>query len=166
VLPIVCKLQTVTETSSYLRLSVASDTPGALVLTATVRGDQTDPNPGNNEFSQTIEVLAAGGSSGGGSSAALRVSRFARTPAAPRAGRRLTATLTVAGSALPTAGKVTCTATVRGTRLRPIVRRYRAGAATCAWNVPPNAKGARLIGSMALAAGGRTLSRRFSATVR
>jgi hypothetical protein len=136
------------------------------VLTATVRGDQTDPNPSNNEFSQTIEVLAAEGRSGGGGSAALRVSRFARTPAAPRAGRRLTATLTVGGSALPAAGKVICTAAVRGTRLRPIVRRYRAGAATCAWNVPRTAKGARLVGSMALVAGGQTLSRRFGATVR
>jgi uncharacterized repeat protein (TIGR01451 family) len=148
-----------------LKVGIASDTAGPLTLTASVKGEQADPNPGNNENSGTITVLAAGGGSGGGGTSALKAGKLTRTPVAPRAGKRLTATLGVSGSPLPSSGSVGCSATVRGKALRLVVRSYKGGLVRCAWLVPTSAKGARLSGTVSFTTGGSKLSRKFGASV-
>jgi hypothetical protein len=143
-----------------LSFAVISDRTGPLTLTASVSSDRSDPDPSDNQASVTVEILAA---SAGAS--ALRAGGFTTAPKTPRAGRRFTATLAVEGSPRPEAGRVGCAAAIRGAKLRPLVRVFKAGAARCAWLVPPTAKGARLSGAVMFSAAGTTVSRKFATTV-
>ena len=100
---------------------------------------------------------------GGGS--ALRVAAFGRTPLVPRAGRRVTATLRLAGSPLPARGSVVCKGGVGRKGVKPVVHRYAKGVARCSWLLPRSARGARFTGSVTLKASGKGFTRRFAARV-
>ena len=81
----------------------------------------------------------------------LVVKRVTTAPAAPRAGRtftmRLVATRSDSGAVVQN-GRVTCVGRAGTTRLRAQVARVTAGAATCTWRIPENAKGKTFRGSV------------------
>ena len=81
----------------------------------------------------------------------LVVRRVTTVPRAPRAGRTFTMRLVAARSdtgAILQSGRVTCVGRAGNTRLRAQVARVTAGAATCTWNIPPNAKGKQFRGTV------------------
>lgn len=86
-----------------------------------------------------------------------------------RAGARLVARaafVDMRSNARFTGGSVRCRAEVDGTRLRVVVNAFRRGLATCAWRVPRAAKGAQLIGVVAVQVGDRAARRLFFREVR
>ena len=60
---------------------------------------------------------------------------------------RLVAARSDTGAVLQS-GRVTCVGRAGNTRLRAQVARVAAGAATCTWNIPPNAKGKQFRGTV------------------
>jgi hypothetical protein len=97
----------------------------------------------------------------------LLARRFTLTPNRPRAGRILTGRLVVARSdtgAVISGGRVTCPATVGGRRISGRGR-FVGNEARCAWQVPSNARGQRIRGSITVVFEGRRVSRSFTATV-
>jgi hypothetical protein len=81
----------------------------------------------------------------------LVVRRVTTVPRAPRAGKTFTMRLVAARSdtgAVLQSGRVTCVGRAGNTRLRARVARVTAGAATCTWNIPANAKGKRFRGTV------------------
>ncbi len=124
--------------------------------------------PGSKGVSEVLPftLLPLGGANpAAGGSATLRVTKFTRAPAKPRAGRRLVATLGVAGSPRPTTGTVICTARAGNQKLKPLVRRYKNGVGSCAWLIPKNATGGRLTGTVTFRALGQKLTRSFQARI-
>lgn len=99
----------------------------------------------------------------------LVVKSLKPTPAKPIAGRPFTLRLIAARSdtgAVVQNGRVTCVARVGSARLTAQVQRVQGGAATCTWNLPPNAKGKSLRASVAVAFEGLKASQSFSGKVR
>lgn len=101
---------------------------------------------------------------------ALRLiqSPLLRTPAAPRAGRAFLVKLPVRRTDTSigiTKGKVACTASVAGAKLRA-VGSVKQGEARCAMAVPRAAKGKRLSGSIKVTVAGKTATAKFAHLVR
>jgi hypothetical protein len=139
------------------QLDLKAARPGPYEIKSVIRVDgQTDTNPGNNSAELSVMV----------GEAAVAVSSFRLSPAPPRAGRALQATLLLARAGAPTRpDRVTCRATVGGRAL--IGRAVRlANGARCLWTLPATAKSKRVAGSISATAGGRTLNRSFTASVR
>jgi hypothetical protein len=153
-----------TRSAGFL-FAVASDVTGPLTLTASVTSDQTDPDPSDNQSSVTVEVLAAASDGSGSGTARVRIAGIGLAPAKPRAGRRLAATLRLTGSPRPAGGGVACTARAGGQRLAPVLRRYRNGAAVCAWKLPASTAGTRLVGTISLKVPGGTFRRTFRTSI-
>ncbi|HXF97781.1 MAG TPA: hypothetical protein VNJ46_04120 [Gaiellaceae bacterium] len=98
----------------------------------------------------------------------LLVRRVTTAPRAPRAGQPFTMRLVAARSdtgAVIQNGRVTCRARAGTTRLRAQVARVQAGAATCTWLIPANAKGKTFLGTVTVVFEGlrasSTISRRI-----
>jgi hypothetical protein len=99
----------------------------------------------------------------------LTVARFLTVPAAPRAGQAYTVGMVVGGNvpaALAQDARVSCMATIGGTPVKPVAQGFSNQTARCAWQIPRNARGKTISGSVVVSAGGLQVSRRFSAKVR
>ncbi len=98
----------------------------------------------------------------------LLVQRFSTTPAKPVSGKSFVAKLKAKrddSGALVTSGKVACSATVGGARLRVQRSGFAQGAAYCVWRVPENVTGALLRGSIAVTSSGKTAKKAFALKV-
>ncbi|HXG77026.1 MAG TPA: hypothetical protein VNJ53_10685 [Gaiellaceae bacterium] len=142
------------------RWDLRASGPGRYVLTVTASSDEADPNPGNNTGTLEFEVLVPPAASTVAAGPARVV------PARPRAGRSFAASVSVTVDGRPVRpGRIVCTATVAGARLRGTPR-GTAGLATCTFRTPATAQGKLLRGSLRLTAGGRSFARSFSVRLR
>jgi hypothetical protein len=82
---------------------------------------------------------------------------------AARAGRPFTVRLRVGGASAPVA--VRCFARVGKSSLRPLVRRWSRGVATCTWRLPRTAKGKRVQATVRVVSGGAVLKRSLTRRV-
>jgi hypothetical protein len=99
----------------------------------------------------------------------LVVKSFRPTPARPTAGRPFTLRLVAARSdtgAVVQNGRVTCVGRLGKVRLRATVQRVQGGAATCTWNIPPNAKGKAFRGSVTVSFEGLKAAQSYTGKVR
>jgi hypothetical protein len=95
----------------------------------------------------------------------LLAKSFSTTPARPKAGKRLSVGLTATRNdtgKLLSSGRVTCGARIGAKPLKPSSQRFLGSRATCAFAIPPSAKGQTLRGSIAIAFEGRTVRKSFS----
>ena len=135
--------------------------PGSYTIVAKLTDlTAADASPANNTASTTIAVGAA--------AASPTVTRFAMSPAKPRAGARFTVSFAIVdratGSALvPTA--VNCVAVVAGAKV-PARRTVTRGKATCTFLPPKTAKGKMLRGNIAATAAGKRLRNAFAIRLR
>ena len=84
----------------------------------------------------------------------------------PRAGQTLTVTLRVSAGGRPvTAARPRCSLRLAGRALRATAAAYANSRTTCRWKLPATARGRRVDGTIGATAGGRIVSRMFSATV-
>jgi hypothetical protein len=144
---------------------VVADHPGTYALTASVAGEQPDPDLSNNTATIEFEVTAAASATGGRSSA-VSVSAVKRTPAKPQAGRPVTFTASVKVGGVPAKpSRVTCAATLGGNKTSGTAR-AAAGSARCRYATPRSARGKRLAGKMTIVAQGKTIGRRFAVKLR
>ncbi|HXR11083.1 MAG TPA: hypothetical protein VN770_02205 [Gaiellaceae bacterium] len=99
----------------------------------------------------------------------LSVSTFQTTPAAPKAGATLSASLAATENDTGgpvTGGTVACRATAGGKTV-PVTSHAEAnGVGTCVWKVPKTAKGKKLTGTVTVTVRGATVSKSFSVRVR
>jgi len=120
----------------------------------------TDPNPTNNTASTTISV--------GTPTPNPAVSKFALSPAKPRAGRRVKVSFAVVdkttGSHV-TPSAVRCAAVAAGAKVRGRGS-VAAGRATCTFLPPRSARGKTLRGTISATAEGKRLRRAFAARLR
>jgi hypothetical protein len=130
--------------------------PGSHTVRSAVRVEgQTDTDPANNTAELNLTVREA----------AVAVSAFRLSPSPPRAGRALQATLLLGRGATPVRpDRVACKIALSGKALAGRSVRLANGG-RCLWTLPASVKGKRLAGSIAATAGGKTLTRRFAATV-
>ena len=99
----------------------------------------------------------------------LSVTTFQTTPAAPKAGGTLSASLaaTENDTDAPIAGgSVSCRASVGGKAVAATAHTVTNGVATCVWRVPKTAHGKRLTGTVTVALRGATATKSFSVKVR
>ncbi len=138
---------------------VVADVPGRYVLRAEiVQTSVSDPVPANNAASITVVVTA----SGGGGAATVSASTIRTTPAKPKAGAAVSATVRVtAGSAPVRPTGVTCTGSVGGGKLRATPR-SGSGTATCVYRPPKSASGKTLRGTISFTARSTKFTRRFA----
>jgi hypothetical protein len=83
---------------------------------------------------------------------------------AARAGRPFSVRLRVAGASAPVV--VRCFARVGKSSLRPLVKRWSRGVATCAWRLPKTAKGKRVQATVRVVSGRAVLKRSLARRVR
>lgn len=85
-----------------------------------------------------------------GGPARLAITGFRTAPARPRAGQKLTATLSLSSSDPPTLSNavVLCKATVGGARLKVLAHAMVGGGARCSWLLPASSRGRSLTGSV------------------
>jgi hypothetical protein len=153
---------------------VVADQPGPYAVTASVTGEQPDPDTSNNTATLRFEVVASGsgGSGGGGSgggggnSAAVTAGAVKLSPTSPKAGSTVVASVRVArgGSPVRPSG-VACSATVGKTKVKGGPK-SSSGVASCLFKTPGGAKGQTLAGSVSFAAGGQRFTKRFSTKLR
>lgn len=150
---------------------VVAPANGTYTFSGRITGrSEVDPDPSNDSSSITIVVdEPSGGGSGGGDQgpAATVVASAAKlSPAAPKAGSTVVASVRVTrgGSPIrPTA--VVCTGAVGGLKVRGAAK-AASGRASCQFRMPKAAKGKRFAGTIAFRAGGKTFAKRFAATLR
>jgi hypothetical protein len=97
----------------------------------------------------------------------LSVAAFTTSPTPAKAGKTFVASLAANESDTSgpvQAGTVACSATVGGKHLTAKSHRLANGVATCAWSLPPTAKGT-LRGTVSLTAKGKTVARSFAVKV-
>ncbi len=147
-----------------------ADRAGSYVLNAAiVQSSVADPSPANNATSATVVVRDApapgGGGTEGGGTATVSAGAARVTPAKPRAGGLVAATVRVtAGGTAVRPGAVACSATAGGTKLTGTPRAAR-GSATCSFRTPRAAKGKALRGTVSFSARGTRFSKRFAVTL-
>lgn len=100
-------------------------------------------------------------------SPAPRAGRLLLRPWPARAGKQLTATMSVEVGGKP-AGRVGvfCAATLAGRSLRAGSHSFRAGSARCSWTIPSGARGKPLKGSIAGTTASGTASKPVAGTIR
>jgi hypothetical protein len=154
---------------------IVADQPGSYVLRAAiVEASEKDPDLSNNTVSVTVVVTGASSGGGGGSSgsggtgdtAAAKASAVTLSPARPRAGSTVVASVRVTrgGSAVRPTG-VTCTGSIGKTKVKGGAR-AASGVASCLFKTPKTAKGKALAGSVSFRAGGSAFTKRFATTLR
>ena len=137
---------------------VVADRVGFYEITATVEPEQLDPNLSNNTFTLRFEVKQ--GTSG---STAATASAVKLSPAKPRAGSLVAASVRVTAGGTPVRpSRVTCSGAVGEAKLKGTPR---AGSwtATCLYHPPKTAKGKTLRGAVSFTAKGTTFTRHFAA---
>jgi hypothetical protein len=143
------------------RWDVVADQPGAYEVTAAVTPALPDSNTSNNSAAFAFQVTqpASGKSTGSGS---VSASRARVTPARPRAGSVVSATVRLAGKGKPARPSgIVCTAKLGSTPLHGKAT-ATAGAATCRYATPRAAEGKVLRGTISFRAGSARITRRFA----
>jgi hypothetical protein len=141
--------------------AVAERAGSYMVRAEVVQTSVADPDLTSNSASATIVVRDA--PSEGVEGAAITVSRARVTPAKPKAGARVSATVRVraGGTAVrPTA--IVCTGTAGSTKVKGIPK-AALGSASCAYRPPLSAEGKTLRGAVAFSARGTRFTKRFTA---
>jgi hypothetical protein len=145
---------------------VAARTGSYPYKAAIVEASEPDPDPTNNATSITIVVTApagGGGTGGGGGTAAVSASAVKLTPARPKAGSAVVATVRVTAGGTPvTPTGLRCAGTVGATQLTG-KGKATSGAAACVYRTTRSAKGKTLRGTISFRARGTKFTRRFSA---
>ena len=98
----------------------------------------------------------------------LEVTDASATPEYPVAGRRWTTEIVVEDvRGAPLVGKLAavCRASIGGASIRVVSRRVDQGLVRCAWSIPRNARGKRIVGSIGLRAGRLAVSLPFALPV-
>ena len=149
---------------------VAAQT-GNYAITASATSPETDPDLSNNSFTFRFDVVdpasgggGSGGGGGGGGGGAATVSAGAAklTPAKPKAGSLVTASVRVtAGGAPVRPTSVACNATLSGAKVKGAPK-AAAGTASCRYRTSKAAKGKTLRGSVSFTARGKKFTKRFS----
>jgi hypothetical protein len=138
--------------------NVTAERPGMYTLSAQIiESSTTDPDASNNTTSITVNVTEA---------VVVSASAVKLSPAKPKAGAAVTATVRVAAGGdpvRPTA--VRCTGAAGAAKLRGTPR-ATVGTASCAYRPPKTARGKRLSGAIELIARGEPFTKRFSAKLR
>jgi hypothetical protein len=135
---------------------VVDETTGDLDLTNAV---QDDAPSGAGFFNYQLQITPP----------TLVVRRVTTTPRLPRAGGTFTMRLVAARSdtgAVVQNGRITCIGRLGNVRLRAQVQRVQGGAATCTWNVPPNARGKTFRGSVTVSFEGLKAAQSYTGKVR
>jgi hypothetical protein len=158
---------------------VVAERLGTYEITASVEGEQPDPDRSNNTATFRFEVVAAGGGGGGsggggsggggsggggsgGGSAAAKASAVKLSPAKPKAGSTVVASVRVTKGGAPLRPRaVGCSASIGRTKLKA-AGRSGSGVASCLFRTPRAARGKTLRGSVRFTAGGTAFARAFS----
>jgi len=142
---------------------VVADHPGSYEVTAAVAPTEPDPNVSNNTSTFRFEVVQPASSPG----AAAAVASVAKlTPAKPKAGSVVTATVRVtAGGAPVRPTRVACTGQVGGATVKGTPG-AASGSATCRYRTPRTARGKAFRGTISFIAGSAMFTKRFSTRLR
>ena len=147
---------------------VISAEPGAYVITASATSPEADPDHRITveRFLPGCAADSGGGGGGGGGGSSVTASRAKLSPARPKAGRSVVATVRVTkdGSAVRPS-RVTCAAKAGTTTLKGKAK-AASGSASCTFKTPASAKGKSLHGTVTVSALGKTIRRTFSAGLR
>lgn len=152
---------------SALGWNVVADAPGSYTLKAQVVESSTpDPNTADNSSTITVVVTQAaeGGSGGsGGSGAKATASAVRVSPAKPKAGSPVSATVrvTAGGTSIKPTG-VLCTGALAGVKVKGTAK-AASGIASCRYRTPKSAKGKTLRGKVSFSAHGTKFTKSFSA---
>jgi hypothetical protein len=143
---------------------VVADAPGSYPFRLEIASSSAaDPDTTNNAITIVVSVQPA---TGGDDSAAVSASAVRVSPAKPRAGSTVVASVRVSrsGAAVrPT--RVTCAASVGTTKVKGGAK-SSSGLASCLFRTPRAGKGKTMRGSVSFRAGGRSFTKRFSARLR
>jgi Domain of unknown function DUF11 len=141
---------------------VVADTTGSYTLNAQVIESSTsDPDTSDNASSVTVVVTSPAGGSVPGASVAASAVKV--SPAKPKAGSTVVASVRVTkgGSPVKPTG-IACAATIGKTNVKGGAK-SSSGVASCLFKTPKSAKGKRMLGSVFFRAGGQSFKKRFSA---
>jgi hypothetical protein len=141
---------------------VVADSTGSYTLRVQILESSTaDPDTSDN--ASTVTVVVTQPTSG---SAALSASAVKVSPAKPKAGSRVVASVRVTrgGSPVKPTG-IACAATVGKTKVKGSAK-SSSGIASCLFKTPTSGKGKKMLGSVSFKAGGKSFTRRFSAGLR
>jgi hypothetical protein len=147
--------------------NAVAEAPGSYTVKAQiVESSTSDPDVANNAATITIVVTqpTGGGSGGGGGSGAKATAGAARlSPAKPKAGSPVVATVrvTAGGTPIKPTG-LSCTGTLAGATIKGTPK-ASSGAASCRYRTSKAAKGKTLRGRMAFNARGTKFTRSFAA---
>ncbi|MGH3135725.1 MAG: hypothetical protein ACRDPV_04440 [Gaiellaceae bacterium] len=142
--------------------NVVAERAGSYTLKAqVVESSTSDPDSSDNTASVTVVVTESAG--GGGSGATATASAVKLSPARPKAGSLVSATVRVtAGGAPIRPTGIACRGTIGSTKLKSTPK-AASGSATCVYRTPRAAKGKTLRGTMSFSARGTKFTKRFSA---
>lgn len=141
---------------------LVADRPGLYEVSATVEPAESDPDLSNNSTTFRFEVTLPASGGGGGSSATVAASAVKLTPAKPKAGSLVAATVRVTVDGAPVRpSKLNCTGRLGSAALAGSPR-VRAGSATCSYRTPRTAKSKTLRGAVSFTAREKRFTKRFS----
>lgn len=151
------------------RWDVVAERAGSYEIAGAATSDEPDPNIANNTVTLRFEVVlptsggGSGGSGGNGSGVVATAGAVKLTPAKPRAGSLVSATVRVSASGAPVRPtSIACTGTIGSAKLKGSPK-AASGSATCVYRTPKAAKGKTLRGAVSFAARGTKFAKRFSA---
>ncbi len=144
---------------------VVADATGSYTLKVQVIESSTsDPDTSDNASSVTVVVTQpAEPEPSPERPAAVAASAVKVSPAKPKAGSTVVASVRVTGGGLPVRPRgVACAATIGKTKIQGGAK-SSSGVASCLFKTPKTGKGKRMLGSISFKAGGQSFTKRFSA---
>jgi hypothetical protein len=140
---------------------------GSYVLRAEIlSASQPDPEPSNDTASVTVVVTDAPSPPPPPSAGGARVGAAKLSPARPKAGSTVVASVRMTAGGDPTRPSgITCAGTAGATKVRGVGRAGN-GSATCTYRTPRSAKGKLLRGAVSFTAVGARYTKRFSVRLR
>jgi hypothetical protein len=148
-------------TFAFWAWRVVAERPGSYAIRAAVTSTDQDPDLSNDSFTFRFRVVHPAG--GGGGPASLSASAVRLSPAQPKAGSTLVASVRVTkgGSAVKPTG-IACSASIGGAKVKGGAK-SSSGLASCIFKTPRSGKGKTMLGSVSFTAGGQSFTKRFSA---
>jgi hypothetical protein len=145
---------------------VAARTGSYVLRAEIVQASEPDPEPSNNTASVTVVVTDAPAPPPPPGAGGARVGTATLSPARPKAGSTVVASVRMTAGGNPTRPEgVTCAASAGAAKLKGVGRAGN-GAATCTFRTPKSAKGKQLRGAVSFTAVGGKYTRRFSVRLR
>jgi len=142
---------------------VVADRNGTYEISASVEPTERDPDTANNRTTFRFGVASPSSGGGGGSGVSATASAARVTPAKPKAGVVVAATVRVsAGGAPVQPTRVACTGSIGAAKVKGTPR-AASGTATCRYRTPASAKGKTLRGAVSFTARGQRFTKRFAA---